>query len=340
MTANTQAENNTAVTGKADDQKGRQIQADWAAHEKTSPMYFLETFTKALSSGNADLKPICIPTGFSNLDEALGGGFHEGVTVIGAISSIGKSTLIAQVADQIAKTGRSVIFFTLEESQRKLVYKSISRETAYYAEQNGISGKDFARKAREVADTTKYAGYTDLGREVIDGAIEAYSKYAGNLFIYENTDGKGIARVREAVKTHTDYTGSTPVVIIDYLQVLASFTNRASDKQNLDKAIMELTEISKDFMVPVIAISSLNRHSYNEPVTMTSFKESGNIEYGADVLIGMQLKGVGVKGFNSTAEKGKNPRNVELTIIKNRDYEVDANIKFSYYTEHNYFREI
>ena len=72
---------------------------------------------------------------------------------------------------------------------------------------------------------------------------------------------------------------------------------------------------------------------------MEAFKESGAVEYGCDVLIGLQLKGAEKKDFNPTEEKKKDPRQVELIILKNRQGRVGDKILFSYYPMFNYFED-
>ena len=52
--------------------------------------------------------------------------------------------------------------------------------------------------------------------------------------------------------------------------------------------MMELKRLSRDYKLPLIGISSFNRDSYTEAVSMKSFKESGAIEYSSDVLMGLQ----------------------------------------------------
>lgn len=101
----------------------------------------------------------------------------------------------------------------------------------------------------------------------------------------------GTDYIRETVKKHQQFTGQAPVVLVDYVQILAPHDIRATDKQNTDKAVLELKRISRDFKIPVIGISSFNRANYKEKVTLEAFKESGSLEYGSDVLIGLQLKG-------------------------------------------------
>ena len=74
---------------------------------------------------------------------------------------------------------------------------------------------------------------------------------------------------------------------------------------------------------------------------MEAFKESGAVEYSSDVLIGLQLKGAGKKvgneKFNPTEAKRKNPREVELVVLKNRDGAVGDKVSFEYYSMFNYF---
>src|SRR5699024_749658 len=51
-------------------------------------------------------------TGFTNLDNEING-VCPGLYVLGAISSLGKTTYICQLADQMASRGEHIIFFSL-----------------------------------------------------------------------------------------------------------------------------------------------------------------------------------------------------------------------------------
>ena len=88
---------------------------------------------------------------------------------------------------------------------------------------------------------------------------------------------------------------------------------------------------------------------------MGSFKESGAIEYTADVLIGLSLTGMKDIDSNSTAKKaqnaenasksdtdasGENVRDITLTILKNRHGITGRSIRFDYYPKYNWFREL
>ena len=72
---------------------------------------------------------------------------------------------------------------------------------------------------------------------------------------------------------------------------------------------------------------------------MQAFKESGAIEYSTDVLIGLQLMGVGDKSFDVDAAKSRNPREVEAVILKNRNGRTGGKIGYDFYAMFNYFSE-
>ena len=174
---------------------------------------------------------------------------------------------------------------------------------------------------------------------MIKAAIEEYRKYSSHVYIKEGIGNIGVKKIREEVTQHIQFTGKSPVVIVDYMQILAPHNERATDKQNTDKAVLELKRISRDYKIPVIGISSFNRENYRMEVSMQAFKESGAIEYSSDVLIGLQLYGAGTNGFNADEERKKNPRQVELKILKNRNGKVGGKVLFEYYSQFNYFFE-
>lgn len=66
-----------------------------------------------------------IKSGYRNLD--LITNLYPGFYVLGAVSSLGKTTFIHQMADQIACAGQPVLFFSLEQTRLELTTKSLSR---------------------------------------------------------------------------------------------------------------------------------------------------------------------------------------------------------------------
>lgn len=279
-----------------------------------------------------------IPTGFPKLDNALDGGLYEGLYFVGAISSLGKTTLCLQLMDQIAKNGNDVIIFSLEMARTELMAKSISRITLTKTIAEGGNTRD-AKTTRGITVGKRYAHYSELEKNLIKNSVIEYGEYAEHIFIHEGIGSIGVKEIREAISTHIMCTGNKPVVLIDYIQLLAPADVRATDKQNTDNAVLELKRISRDFKIPLIGISSFNRQNYSEAVTMAAFKESGAIEYTSDVLIGLQLKGAGEKDFKVTEEKRKDPREIELIILKNRNGAIRDKIPYEYHPKFNYFEE-
>ena len=302
---------------------------------KTSAQGHLAAFIDGIAKS---VDTPCLPTGFKALDEALDGGLYEGLYIVGAISSLGKTTLVTQIGDQVAAGGHDVLIFSLEMARNELMAKSLSRHTLELA-LAGRMGTIYAKTARGITDGMRYAHYGDREREIIRQAVAQYAGYAGRIFIEEGVGDTDVTRIRERIARHIDLTGNTPVVIVDYLQIIAPYNERATDKQNMDKAVLELKRISRDFKLPMVAVSSLNRMSYGQKISMEAFKESGAIEYSSDVLIGLQLRGAGEAGFDPTEAKKKNPREIEAVILKHRNGQVGGKIAFEYYPMFNFFKE-
>ena len=114
-------------------------------------------------------------------------------------------------------------------------------------------------------------------------------------------------------------------------------------KDIMDAAVTELKCLAVDYKTPVILISSFNRDNYKADANFASFKESGGIEYSADLLLGLQYEGAGKEGFNQEKLEQlaeAKPRKMELKIMKNRNGEWGQRILFDYYAFANYFQEI
>ena len=279
-------------------------------------------------------------TGFPLFDEVLSGGMREGLTVIGAISSLGKTTMAQQIADNVAQSGRDVLFISLEMARSELMSKSISRETLLEVLENDGDIRN-AKTSIGITDASKHKNYSKNEKRLINTAIERYNEYAGHIYIVEAFGQIGFQDVRELVNIHYKKTGKAPLVVIDYLQIMKPDDPRATDKSNTDKAVNGLKQISRDFKTTIIAISSLNRESYNRPMSLTAFKESGAIEYSSDVLIGLDFTKMldNANEMDFEEEKDKVPRNITLTILKNRNGRTGKRINYLYDPRFNYFEE-
>lgn len=297
-----------------------------------------------------------ISTGFRNLDSLLGGGLYSGLYCIGAISSLGKTTFMLQLMDNVAKSGKDVLIFSLEMASQELMAKSVSRLTLELSLRDQNETK-VNRLTSAHAKTTRSIlnGKVMDEPELIGKALNEYSKYAEHIFITEGVGNVGIAEVKEKVQRHIEVTGRKPVILIDYLQILAPTDPRFTDKQNTDLAVLELKRLSRDFDIPVLAISSFNRMSYNEPVNMTSFKESGAIEFSSDVLLALQYWGMDYQDGEKEKDRDKRIRTLiktelakannceeqelQLKVLKNRNGK-KGDCRFNFTPMFNRFNEV
>lgn len=339
-----------AQAAGAEELEAAELEAEREAYVKTSAAYQLQSFIDDIEKSKT--APF-YPTGFPALDSILDGGLYAGLYVVGAISSLGKTTFCLQVADQIAAGGADVLIFSLEMARNELIAKSVSRHT--YLEGMGQNLSTLhAKTTRGIMTGTRYEKYSRDERAIIAAALKAYEKYAHRIFFNVGVGDIGAEQIRAAVEKHIKLTGNTPVLLIDYLQIIAPYSDRMSDKQNTDKAVLELKRLSRDFSIPVIGISSFNRDNYTAPVNLASFKESGAIEYSCDVLLGLQYKGMDyvsgereadrnkrVRGMMEAAtEKGKKgqAQTIQVKVLKNRngsrgDAVLDFYPMFNYFTE-------
>ncbi len=320
----------------------QEAEAVKAAYRATASAFHVNAFMGAVAESASTP---AISTGFNRLDDALDDGLYAGLYIMGALSSLGKTTLALQIADQIAQNGHDVLIFSLEMSRYELMAKSISRLTL----ENCNGNLNAAKTTRGILAGKRWQKYNDIELDLIDRSLEYYRRYSDRIFIHEGVGSIGAAQIVREVYKHEIITGNAPVVFIDYLQILAPHDERATDKQNVDRAVLELKRLSRDKKIPVIAISSFNRDNYTSPVNMASFKESGAVEYSSDVLIGLQLAGMDELSQADTKRaetirrieemKADDPRKAQLKILKNRNGKTGMSLYFDYYPMFNSFRE-
>ena len=286
-----------------------------------------------------------ISTGFTKVDEVLGGGIYEGLYVLGAVSSLGKTTLALQIADQMAKGGTDVLFFSLEMQREELIAKSMSRLT--YDLCKGATNN--AKTTRGLTDPLRQSRYNDAEWELVYKAAEEYNEYAARVWIDEGLGTIGTAQIEQRIEEHIARRGKKPIVFIDYLQILASPDLRMTDKQATDRNVFNLKRMSRKYKLPIIAISSLNRDNYAQGMNMAAFKESGAIEYSSDVLLGLQPQGM-IDGATDAEKKANrqtmketklaDKRSIELVILKNRHGAANASVDMEYFPAFNRFTEV
>lgn len=273
---------------EADEERRAKEEEARQAYLQTATAYHLQGFIEAIEKSKT---AVFHPTGFPSLDALLDGGLYAGLYIVGAVTSLGKTSFCLQVMDNIAARGNDVLIISLEMARNELIAKSVSRHTLM-EDLKRYGTTAHAKTVRGIMTGTRYRDYSQRDREIIEAGITAYSQYADHIFIHEGIGDIGINEVRGMVERHIKIMGRKPVVLVDYLQILSPYNERSTDKQNTDKAVLELKRLSRDYSVPVVAVSSFNRDNYTEPVNLTSFKESGAVEYSSDVLLGLQYTGM------------------------------------------------
>lgn len=324
---------NEALTA---DKEGLQKQLEARKLQGTVYEYLLEDFELEQEKR---VREKDIKTGFNSLDTSLGGGLYPGLYVIGAITSLGKTALALQLADNIAAGKQQVLFFSLEMGRYEMVCRSLTRALFEQADNENITTGHILRSS--------YQGKDIYSREDFQKALTTYrdgpAKY---LSLVEGDFNITIDSIRAQAKVHETRTGERPVIFIDYLQAIQPDPgSRLTDKQHIDQTVIALKRLSRDLDLPVIVVSSFNRASYgkdsdntNKVVRfMTAWKESGAIEYTADVLIAMDIKRQGDQSIEEA--KANDKRYIELVILKNRRGKAFEEITLTYLPKQNYFRE-
>ncbi len=270
-------------------------------------------------------------TGYSNLDAKIS--LYPGLYVLGAISSLGKTTFCGQMADQLAASGEHVLYFSLEQTALEMVSKGLSRLMF------------ITHHAKALTSMEIRCGNSS---EVLKLTRELYAAQTKHEYIIECAFDTNVEDIADTVKKYIADTGAKPIIFLDYLQILAPVNNNLTTKDVIDYNVRALKKLQTDNDLVIIVISSLNRQNYLTPIDFTSFKESGGIEYTCDVMWGLQLAVMNDELFDKEAKlkakrdaireaKIADPRDIELVCLKNRYGVSSFTCKFKYYARHDYF---
>lgn len=279
-----------------------------------------------------------IGTGFKSLDDNLKG-VLPGLYVVGADTGLGKTTFLLQIADYIASTGKKVLFYSLEMSKFEMYCKSLSR----------IAYMDLNEKV-----STKHIMF-NTEPFLTERCIDLYKPISKNIEIIEGNFNLDIDTISENIEENINMIDDTPIIFVDYLQVIEPKDFKMTDKANMDYTIKTLKKISRKYFTPIFIISSLNRQSYHTDLTNTAFKESGSIEYTADVMLGLQSKIIDELKYLCPTNKKDSAQikeiwqrykdltkktgiiKTKLKCLKNRFGKKDFDIDFDFHPKINYF---
>ena len=280
-----------------------------------------------------------IPTGFRSLDDALGGGLlPKNVYVLGGTPSMGKTSWALQLGDQVAESGNAhCLFVSVEMRASELVAKSLSRLLATVPDGEGRTHYATARDLT-VRDR-RMTWEADLSNHL---ALEVARNYyrdqiAPRMCFHEAQEQPTVADIRTIAETMATRNGRAPIVLCDYLQLLAPAKGheREDEKSLLKRNMVALRQLAGELDTPVIVLAALSREGGMKAMGIDSFRDSSNIEFSADVLLGIQLRNFRKRLDASddkkrkflasrlvAEEKQKRIRELEIVIMKNRGGEL------------------
>ncbi len=293
-----------------------------------------------LNSITSNADKYYISTGFPKLDKILDGGAVPGLYLLAAMTGLGKTTFCLQLMSAFAKQGYDCYFISLEMSKLELFGKILSRHSLEV-----LKGKDRQRafSMRNIVDGSAATSKQPEIKQLFDDSISRFSIYADKIYIINGEDSFGIKDVKRIIENHIALTGRTPILFLDYIQLLRP-NEKLSDMQNISATITGLKRLVSQG-VPVFAISSLNRGSYDAPIKLDGLKGNGELEYSSDVCIALDFEEMfrcikNKTNFDFNAELDKPEREVVLTILKARNHSSGGKIKYMFYAKNNFFDEI
>ncbi|MGH2929936.1 MAG: replicative DNA helicase, partial [Solirubrobacteraceae bacterium] len=160
-------------------------------HEETDKLHRLSVAKTALTG---------TPSGFTDLDEKTGGFQPGNLIVIAARPSMGKSALVANIAENAALKGHAVALFSLEMSESELAQR-------FVASQANIPGEDLRRGKVAEAKWPKI--------------LEGCQRLAQAPLYVDDSSDTGVLEVRaKSRRLHSQLPGGLGLIVIDYLQLM------------------------------------------------------------------------------------------------------------------------
>lgn len=219
-----------------------------------------------LHQGKGQLRGI--PSGFDGIDNLLSGFQKSDLIIVGARTSIGKTTLVLDVARNAAiKTGLPVGIFSLEMSREQVVDRLIAAESQVPL---------WKLRTGRITD--------DLEFEMIQNSLDRLSRV--NIFI-DDTPSPNIMQMRSMAR-RLQIEHGLGLLVVDYLQLISARTNSENMVQQVTEISRGLKALARELNVPVIAVSQLSRgvdQRDNKIPRLSDLRESGSIEQDADVVI-------------------------------------------------------
>jgi replicative DNA helicase len=265
----------------------------------------LDTETERLHELSVTKSPLIgTPSGFKDLDERTGG-FHPGnLIVIAARPSMGKSALVANIAENAAlgighpeRRQFPVVLFSLEMSESELAQR-------FVASQSKTPGDDL-RRGR--VSETKWPTI-----------LKACDRLAHAPLYIDDSSDIGVLEVRaKARRLHHQLDGGLGLIIVDYLQLMRHEGRVESRVQQIGQISRGLKGLARELNVPVIALSQLSRaveqRGGDKRPILSDLRDSGEIEQDSDLVMFIYREEYYLK------EESERPGEADLIIAKHRN---------------------
>ena len=219
-------------------------------------------------------------TGFENIDASQI--FMPGLYMLGALPASGKTTFAWQLLNQLAEKSEPCVYCSFEMSRAELFTKSIVRElykrNPQMSERLNLTSANIRRGAMH-------------GSRELQEQAAMFARSATNLKVAE-VSNTSVTELIEGLKPLIANADRSPVICVDYLQIIPSKNSKSgSVKEKVDEVMLRLKDFQRETQSTLLVISSFNRENYYQPVSFSSFKESGAIEYSADCIWGLENYG-------------------------------------------------
>lgn len=264
----------------------------------------LQTFDRldALNSATDDtLKPI--PTGIGDLDRMITGLNRSDLILLAARPGMGKTSFALNIARNAAcQSKKTVAFFSLEMSKEQLASRLLSTEAL-------ISG------------TTLRTG--KLSEEEWSRLIPASDILSKTELYLDDTPGITITEMKSRLRRLK----KLDLVIIDYLQLMASGKRIENRVQEISEITRNLKILAKEMNVPVITLSQLSRASEQRTdhrPQLSDLRDSGSIEQDADIVLFLYREGYYAEKSTNENAPTADMNTGECIVAKNRHGEANA----------------
>ena len=285
-------------------------------------------FDEHLKNANAtNLLPI--PTGFSELDEILGGGLHpESLMLVGGPPGVGKTVFVMQSARNIAASGDAIACVVCFEHSEVYLYQRLLCMESALGE--GIEDAMTFNEIRAVMENEGASLETLLDHS--SSARDAWSHfvtYWEQLYLVKGHPSKTTLNVLETYLSHLKTRGDRVVLLVDYLQkVPVPFTGAEVTPERQIRIVTEgLKNLALAHHVPIVAVAASDAEGLkNDKVRFQDLWGGSSVQYEPDVAVMLNC-----------AQSGQRC-DVTFSVEKNRLGPASVDLRFQLSGPHFVFR--